>query len=74
MANHQTTLTMPGENNYKRVCQIHVGNVESVQAWITFLSFHKDPFSLFHVNGAFTRIASVTCNAYYVSGIQWTLK
>lgn len=55
MANHQTILTMPGENNYKRVCHIHRENVDSVGAWITFLSSHKDPFSLFHVNGEFTR-------------------
>lgn len=74
MANHQTILTMPVENNYKSVCQTHAGNVESVQAQITFLSSHKDLFSLCHVNGAFTRTVSAMCNAPHVSGFQRILK
>lgn len=49
-----TILTMPGDSNYKWMCQIHVGHVVSACAWITFLSSHKDRFSLFPVNGAFT--------------------
>lgn len=70
MANHQTILTMPVENNYKSVCQTHAGKVESVQAQITFLSSHKDLFSRCRVNGAFTRTASALCNVHHVSGFQ----
>lgn len=73
-ANHQTIFTMSVEKNYKGVCQTHTGNVESVQARIAFLSSHKDLFSLFPVNGTFTRTASAMCNAYHVSGFQWILK